>query len=114
MPTFTNTLIVVGPICDADCTVMFKKEDVTVLLPKGEPILQGWRENKLPRLWRVPLIPDTKQKGIYTTTSQNKPEANNVYDLPSVEALVRYMHAAAGFPVRSTWLKAIKNGNFNS
>ena len=29
-------------------------------------------------------------------------------------ALVRYMHAAAGFPVRSTWLKAIKNGNFNS
>ena len=31
-----------------------------------------------------------------------------------MEALVRYMHAAAGFPVRSTWLKAIKNGNFNS
>ena len=24
------------------------------------------------------------------------------------------MHAAAVFPVRSTWLKAIKNGNFNS
>ena len=37
-----------------------------------------------------------------------------MYDLPSMEALVRYMHAAAGFPVRSTWLKAIKNGNFNS
>ena len=41
MPTFTNTLIGVGPICDADCTVVFKKEDVTVLSPKGEPILQG-------------------------------------------------------------------------
>ena len=25
MPTFTNTLIGVGPICDADCTVVFKK-----------------------------------------------------------------------------------------
>ena len=24
------------------------------------------------------------------------------------------MQAAAGFPVRSTWLKAINNGNFNS
>ena len=24
------------------------------------------------------------------------------------------MHAASGFPVRSTWLKSIKNGNFNS
>ena len=41
MTTFTNTLIGVGPICDADCTVVFKKEDVTVLSPKGEPILQG-------------------------------------------------------------------------
>ena len=43
MPTFTNTLIGVGPICDANCTVVFKKEDVTVLSPKGEPIIQGWR-----------------------------------------------------------------------
>ena len=53
MPTFTNTLIGVGPICDAYCTVVFKKEDVTVLSPKREPILQGWREENLPRLWRV-------------------------------------------------------------
>ena len=43
IPTFTNTLIGVGPICDANCTVVFKKEDVIVLSPKGEPILQGWR-----------------------------------------------------------------------
>ena len=91
-----------------------KKEDVTVLSPKGEPIFQGWRENKLPRLWRVALSSDKKQKVIYTTTSHNRPEASNVYDLPSMEALVRYMHAVAGFPVLSTWLKAIKNGNFNS
>ena len=41
MPTFTNTLIGVGPLYDADCTVVFKKKDVTVLSPKGEPILQG-------------------------------------------------------------------------
>ena len=25
MPTFTNTLIGVGPICDDNCTVVFKK-----------------------------------------------------------------------------------------
>ena len=50
VPTFTNTLIGVVPICDANCTVVFKKEDVTVLSPQGKPILQGWREDKLPRL----------------------------------------------------------------
>ena len=105
MPAFTNTLIGAGPICDADCTVVFKKKDVTVLSPNGEPILQGWREEKLPHLWRVALSSDKNKKGTYTTTIQNRPEASNVYDLPSMEALVRYMHAAAGFPVQSTWIK---------
>ena len=36
----------------------------------------------------------------------------NVHDLPSVCALVHYLHACAGFHVRSTWLAAIKAGNF--
>ena len=43
MPSFTNTLVGVGPICDADCTVVFTKQDVTVLSSKGKPILTGWR-----------------------------------------------------------------------
>ena len=29
------------------------------------------------------------------------------YNLPSVENLIRYFHAAEGYPVRSAWLKAI-------
>ena len=41
MPTFTNTLIEVGPICDANCTLVFKKEYVVVLSPQGKTILQG-------------------------------------------------------------------------
>jgi hypothetical protein len=28
--------------------------------------------------------------------------------------LIHYLHAAAGFPVKSTWLAAIKAGNFAS
>ena len=43
MPTFTNTLICVGTICDANCTVVFRKEYVTVLSPDGKPMIQGWR-----------------------------------------------------------------------
>ena len=38
-------------------------------------------------------------------------EAYGVYNLPLVEALVRYFHAAPGYPVRDTWLKA---GNYVS
>ena len=44
MPSFTNTLVGVGPICDAECTVLFTNQDVTVLSPGGKPILTGWRE----------------------------------------------------------------------
>ena len=40
--------------------------------------------------------------------------AYSAYHLPSVRALVRYFHAAAGFPVRATWLQAIKAGNYES
>ena len=31
-----------------------------------------------------------------------------------MEALVKYFHAAAGFPVKDTWLRAIKNNNYGS
>jgi hypothetical protein len=33
---------------------------------------------------------------------------HNVYELPSIEPAIRYLHAAAGFPVEETWLKAIR------
>ena len=111
MPSFTNKLIGVGPICDADCKVLFTKKDVLVISLEGKTILTGWREKNLPKLQRFALKPNGKVK-IDTTTNLITPAAQNAYDLPSLEALVRYMHAAAGFPVKSTWIKAIKKGKF--
>ena len=73
--------------------------------------MQAWREKNLPKLWRFTLKP-TGQENIDTATNLMTTEAHNSYDLPSLEYLVRYMHAAAGFTVKSTWLKAIKKGNF--
>ena len=54
------------------------------------------------------------------TTSPPRPRAANTlthrraYDLPSTRALIEYLHATAGSPVRSTWLYAIKRGYFHS
>ena len=36
------------------------------------------------------------------------------YAFSSVEALVRYMHVASGLPVKSTCLREIKRGNFET
>ena len=52
------------------------------------------------------MLPDDHK----TTTLQSFSD----YDIPSVEALIRYFHVAAGFPVRNTWLEFIKAGNFVS
>jgi hypothetical protein len=40
---------------------------------------------------------------------------HNVHEFPSIEPIIRYLlHAAAGFPVEKTWLKAVQRGNYNS
>ena len=59
------------------------------------------------------LLSQTRRQPPLLRPTQNpyKPAAPNAYDLPSVGALVRYLHAAAGFSVKSTWLDAIKAGN---
>ena len=54
------------------------------------------------------LRSETQREQKYTTTNQKGPEAHSVYDLPSVEALVRYMHAAAGSQLSLHGLKQLK------
>jgi hypothetical protein len=39
-------------------------------------------------------------------------QANSVYNLPSIKQVVKWMHAVCSYPMKSTWLKAIKAGNF--
>jgi hypothetical protein len=48
------------------------------------------------------------------TTKAGKPFDPRSVELPSMGALVGFYHACVGFPVKQTWLKAIKAGNFNS
>ena len=48
------------------------------------------------------------------TTKSGKPFDPRSVDLPSIGALVGFYHACAGFPVKHTWLKAIKAGNYDS
>ncbi len=39
-------------------------------------------------------------------------QANSVYNLPSTKQAIKWMHAICGYPVKSTWFKAIKAGNY--
>jgi hypothetical protein len=39
-------------------------------------------------------------------------KANSVYDRPSTKQVIKWMHTVCGYPIKSTWLKAIKAGNY--
>ena len=67
------------------------------------PIITGWRETTGPCLWSMSIMPNPSDMPSLlddhkTTTIQYF----SAYDLPSEEGLIRYFHAAAGFPVRNT------------
>ena len=58
MPGFQENLVVVGPICDANCTVTFKKNAVNIYSPTGMPIITGCHENTGPCLWHMYIMPN--------------------------------------------------------
>ena len=115
MPSFHYTLIGLGPICDAYCKVTFTKNNVILYDQGGSPILTGWRERNGSRLWSKALTTTPEElHTIPNSVDYTNLKAYRAYDLPSVETLVRYFHAADGFPVSTTWLKAIKVGNYRT
>jgi DNA helicase IV len=44
----------------------------------------------------------------------NQVQCNHAHDNSNKKYLINYLHAACFSPVKSTWITAIKNGNFSS
>ena len=113
MPGFCHTLIGVGPIYYAYCTVKFTRESVIVRYQQGTPVLTGWSEDSGSILWRISLQPwESNLPSMPHDKNMATLAAYSAYDLPSVSALIRYFHVVEGYPFRSTWLKAIIAGNY--
>ena len=74
----------------------------TVSVATTEPPVLQRHKTKGAKLWMI------------TTENSTVELANNVYNLPSISQMVRYLHAAAGFPIKEMWIKAIKAGNYNT
>eukprot|EP00956_Cyclotella_meneghiniana_P000230 scaffold288_cov44-Cyclotella_meneghiniana.AAC.10 len=104
----------VSPLADNGYTTIFHPHNkgVTVhgaksfeLTFKSPPVLQGCRNEA--GLWTVPITDDAT-----ISQSLNIDEAAmNVYELPSTKEVVRFLHAALGFPTKATLLTAVKHGN---
>ena len=94
-------------------SITIHKEDEVLITCKGKPIFVGAR-NEHGR-YRIPLV---QQQGQWRPRVPMADEltrlgqANSVYDLPSTKQAIKWMHAVCGYPIKSTWLKAVKTGNY--
>ena len=132
----SNSLLSTGKLADADYITVFDNEqvnvydvnDINITVTRGA-IIRGWRDDT--GLWRIPLLPTVRQDNVTNVNTEtvlvNKPPTEflanrpppteavcNVYELKTQPELVRYYHAAAGFPTKPTWLQAIKNNHYAS
>ena len=113
MPGFIHTLIGVGSLCDADCTVTFLRESLIVRDQEGTPVITGLRKASGLRLWRIALQPEEANLSIMPHNGTLATLASySACELPSVASLIQYFHAASEYSFRSTWLKAICTGNY--
>ena len=117
---FPTSLMSVGKTADDGTISIFTKTGVTVhketdvlIRCKNKPLLIGVRDEH--GRYRIPLI---QKRGQWQPRTPSKKarialeKANNVYNLPSTEQGIKWMHAVCRYPVKSTWLKAIAAGNF--
>lgn len=106
LPQLQKSLLSVGKLADEGYTTIFhpREQGVTIhregtidCVETAPPEIQGWRT----------------ENGLWEMNSDGKiDEAHSIYSLPSIPAAIRYLHAAAGYPTKATWMKAIKAGNY--
>jgi hypothetical protein len=107
-----STLVSVPKLADAGYTTVFLKQGAaiyddytTTITANKPPILEADRCD-LTGLWKVPLHTEE------TSTNKDPPhnEAINViFDLPSACQNFLWYHAAAGFPPKETFIRAVCN-----
>ncbi len=114
---FPHSLMSVGKTANNGMISIFSKEGVMVhkeqdilITCKGKPILIGVRDDH--GWYRIPLVQQCRQRQPRHPSKKAEQalwQANSVYNLPSTEQAIKWMHAVCGYPVKSTWTKANKS-----
>jgi hypothetical protein len=115
VPGLHSTLVSVPKLADAGYTTVFSRKGVaiyddhtTTTTADKPPILEANRCD-LTGLWKLPLHPE----GIAANREPPYNEAINViFDFPSACQNFLWYHAAAGFPLKETFIRAVCNGNY--
>ena len=123
VPQLAKSLVSVGVLADNGYTTIFHPHtkgaevyatDACTITTTQPPVLQACRNDQ--GLWTI-LIQKQKTDTAQSVTKQahtanvthHSDQASNVYDLPTTQEVIRFLHAALGFPTKPTLLAAIRN-----
>jgi hypothetical protein len=116
-PGIKNNLVAASELIDAGCELFFHQQGCEVTL-NGEIILRGWRDPST-KLWRISLLPDGGLNVIPQAADikdmfeiPQALQAHNLYECSNTSDLINFYYATMGYPVISTWCKAIDRGYF--
>ena len=125
VPDFKGNLFSTSKFVDAGYAWKFDQDKVGVYdttntknTTSRVAVMKGWHvpgEN----VWRFPLqtedgVPLESRTSPQELLRSQPPPVRNVCKLRTKPELVRYYHAAAGFPTKPTWIAAIKNGHYKT
>ena len=121
LPALSNNSLMRGKVLsDNVYTTIFRPFDESITVPDKDVVqiivtkkalLQVWQNKHC--LWCIPLVDTINniQDGIITLDHSTPSQTIlNIYELPSTETVIWYLHATLGFPTKATWIKALNNG----
>jgi hypothetical protein len=126
VPGLHSTLVSIPKIVDKDYIVVFDKNSAktydattTTIMATTEPILEAPQCTST-GLWLMPLKTKTNGGnqninivGDRASNIQGATErANAIFELPSTRQTILYHHALAGFPIKETFLNAVRARNY--
>ena len=94
-------------------SVMLHKEEDVLITCKGAPILVEVHDKQ--GRYRILLV---QHQGQWRPRKPSKAtriklgQAKSVYNLPPTEQAIKLMNTVCGYPVKFTWMRAIKAGHF--
>ena len=112
----TTPLLSVSQLCKNKMTVTFNNKGVLVNNSKGETVIRGHLDlgNNLYMVPADDTHAPTVQYEAPTATRNivelSQHRASIVYSIKCVLKLIKYLHAAAGFPMKEMWVAAIAKG----
>ena len=114
-----EALASVRRFAESGCEVHFLWEKALILDNQTKEVLMEAPFNAKKGLYTLPLnaasaLPIATREVIADPIAKAYNITVNNYTIPGVPQMIKFMQAAAGYPVISTWLKAIRKNHFMS